>query len=130
MGKTIQYGDELVYVSDEVAEFLDSDRKRQEAQSRSDRRHLSKSDFETVLSAINPLSADGLVRHVIKNLTLEKLHSVLASLPYNEQQLVDLYYFDEARMDEIGERLGGISKMAVSKRHKKLLAKLRSLMET
>ena len=33
----------------EVADFLEQDRKRQQAQDKQDDRHLSKSEFETVL---------------------------------------------------------------------------------
>ena len=39
-----------VSVPREVADFLEQDRKREQAQDKQDQRHLSKSAFETVLS--------------------------------------------------------------------------------
>ena len=46
----IVYNGEQVSVPKEVADFLEQDRKRQQAQDKQDARHLSKSEFETVLS--------------------------------------------------------------------------------
>lgn len=46
----IIYNGEQVSVPKEVADFLEQDRKRQQAQDKQDARHLSKSKFETVLS--------------------------------------------------------------------------------
>lgn len=48
IGKTtIEYdGKVRIEVTDVVAEFLEDDRKRQQAQDRSDRRYLSKGNFE------------------------------------------------------------------------------------
>ena len=47
----IIYNGEQVSVPKEVADFLEQDRKRQQAQDKQDTRHLSKSEIETVLSA-------------------------------------------------------------------------------
>lgn len=46
---TIVYCGETVSVPKEVADFLEQDRKREQAQEKQDARHLSKSEFETVL---------------------------------------------------------------------------------
>ena len=46
----IIYNGEPVSVPKEVADFLEQDRKREQAQGKQDERHLSKSEFETVLS--------------------------------------------------------------------------------
>jgi pyridoxine 5'-phosphate synthase PdxJ len=51
MDKAIIYGGQQITVSNEVADFLKQDNRRLQSQGRSDRRHLSKSDFETVLSS-------------------------------------------------------------------------------
>ena len=48
----IVYNGEQVTVPKEVADFLEQDRKRQQAQDKQDARHLSKSEFETVLSGL------------------------------------------------------------------------------
>ena len=45
----ITYSGQQVSVPKEVADFLEQDRKREQAQDKRDHRHLSKSDFETVL---------------------------------------------------------------------------------
>ena len=49
----IVYNGEQVSVPKEVADFLEQDWKRQQAQDKQDARHLSKSEFETVLSGSN-----------------------------------------------------------------------------
>ena len=46
----IIYNGAQVSVPKEVADFLEQDRKREQAQNKRDQRHLSKSEFETVLS--------------------------------------------------------------------------------
>ena len=46
----IVYNGEQVSVPKEVADFLEQDRKREQAQERQDARHLSKSEFEMVPS--------------------------------------------------------------------------------
>ena len=72
MEKTIFYGNSEISVSYEVAEFLESDRKRQEAEKRSDRRHISKSDSEPVLATVPSTSQpDPTLDAVIQNLTLQ-----------------------------------------------------------
>ena len=43
----IVYNGEQVSVPKEVADFLEQDRKREQAQEKQDARHLSKSEFET-----------------------------------------------------------------------------------
>ena len=48
----IVYNGEQVSVPKEVADFLEQDRKREQAQERQDARHLSKSEFEMVLSGL------------------------------------------------------------------------------
>ena len=45
----VLYNGEPVSVPKEVAEFLDQERKREQAQDKRDERHLSRSEFETVL---------------------------------------------------------------------------------
>ena len=49
----IVYNGEQVSVPKEVADFLEQDWKRQQAQDKQDARHLSKSEFETVLSGLS-----------------------------------------------------------------------------
>lgn len=130
MEKTIFYGNSKISVSYEVAEFLESDRKRQEAEKRSDRRHISKSDSEAVLATVPSTSqSDPTLDAVIRNLTLQKLQDVIANLSDSERDLIMMYFFQEYTMEQIGQKFG-ISKMAVSKQLKKLLNRMRESMET
>ena len=120
----IVYNGEQVSVPREVADFLEQDRKREQAQDKQDTRHLSKSDFETVLSG-----SDCVRRPVedaaLRNLQLENLRKAIAELDVQGQNLLSLRYSDVLTMEEIGQ-IYGISKMAVSKRLKKLHEKLGS----
>ena len=120
----IIYNGEQVSVPREVADFLEQDRKREQAQDKQDTRHLSKSEFETVLSG-----SDCVRRPVedaaLRNLQLENLRKAIAELDVQGQNLLSLRYSDVLTMEEIGQ-IYGISKMAVSKRLKKLHEKLGS----
>ncbi len=118
------YNGEQVSVPKEVAEFLEEDRRRAQAQARQDKRHLSRSEFETVLSS-HMSAGRPLEQSVLWNLRLENLRKAVAELSAQEQELISLRYDGELSMEEIG-KVFGISKMAVSKRLKKLHAKLRS----
>ena len=118
------YNGEQVSVPKEVAEFLEQDRKRAQAQARQDKRHLSRSEFETVLSS-HVSAGRPLEQSVLWNLSLENLRKAVAELSAQEQELISLRYDGELSMEEIG-KVFGISKMAVSKRMKKFHEKLRS----
>ena len=118
------YNGEQVSVPKEVAEFLEEDRRRAQAQARQDKRHLSRSEFETVLSS-HVSAGRPLEQSVLWNLRLENLRKAVAELSAQEQELISLRYDGELSMEKIG-KVFGISKMAVSKRLKKLHAKLRS----
>ena len=112
----IIYNGEQVSVPKEVTDFLEQDRKRQQAQENQDTRYLSKSEFETVLSGL-----DCVMRPVedaaLRNLQLENLRGAIAELDVQGQNLLSLRYSGELTMDEIGQ-IYGISRMAVSKRLK------------
>ena len=118
------YNSEPVLVPKEVAEFREEDRKRAQAQARQDKRHLSRSEFETVLSS-HVSAGRPLEQSVLWNLRLENLRKAVAELSAQEQELISLRYDGELSMEEIG-KVFGISKMAVSKRMKKFHEKLRS----
>ena len=118
----ITYSGQQVSVPKEVADFLEQDRKREQAQAKRDQRHLSKSEFETVLSwwsCVRRPVEDAALR----NLRLENLRRAIAGLDVQGQNLLSLRYGEELTMEEIGQ-IYGISKMAASKRLKKLYQKL------
>ena len=120
----ITYSGQQVSVPKEVADFLEQDRKREQAQDKQDERHLSKSEFETVLSwwycVRRPVEDSAL-----RNLRLENLRKAVDGLDDQGQDLIRLRYGSDLTMEEIG-KIYGVSKMAVSKRLKKLHEKLRS----
>lgn len=117
------YNGEPVSVPKEVADFLEQDRKREQAQDKQDQRHLSKSEFEMVLFC------SGCVRRpvedtVLWNLQLECLRKAVDGLGDQGRDLVELRYGQGLTMEEIGT-IYGVSKAAVSKRLKKLHEQLR-----
>ena len=120
----IIYNGEQVSVPKEVADFLEQDRKQEQAQEKQDSRHLSKSEFEMV-----PSGSDCVRRPVedavLRNLRLENLRGAIAELDVQGQNLLSLRYSGELTMEEISQ-IYGISKMAVLKRLKKLHEKLGS----
>lgn len=120
----IEYNGEQVLVPKEVADFLEQDRKREQAQEKQDQRHLSKSEFETVLFCSDSVRRP-VEDTVLRNLRLENLRTAIGNLDDQGQDLISLRYGGELTMEEIG-KVYGISKMAVSKRLKKLHEKLRS----
>lgn len=120
----IIYNGEPVSVPKEVADFLEQDRKREQAQDKQDQRHLSKSEFETVLSCSDDVDRP-VEDAVLRNLQLEDLRKAADDLGDQGRDLIELRYGSGLTMEEIG-KIYGISKMAVSKRLKKLHEKLRS----
>ncbi|MDE6659992.1 MAG: sigma-70 family RNA polymerase sigma factor [Eubacterium sp.] len=130
---TIEYDDDCIEidVSKEVYEYLEQDRRRQQAQDRSDRRHLSKGTFEQDYIGSQRVSiyTDGTYLEVVHKMELEKLRSALRMLSSDEQALIELYYYRNLSMEKIGQYFG-ISRMAVSKRHNRIIKKLRELMAT
>ena len=118
----IEYNGEQVLVPKEVADFLEQDRKREQAQKKQDARHLSKSEFETVLSGLDCVRRP-VEDTVLRNLRLENLRGAIENLDTRDQDMISLRYSDKLTMEEIGQ-VYDISKMAVSKRLKKLHEKL------
>ena len=119
----IFYYGEQVSVPKEVADFLERDRKREQAQEKQDERHLSKSAFETVLSCSECVRRP-VEDTVLRNLRLETLRKAVDGLGGQGRDLVELRYGRGLTMEEIG-RICGMSRMAVSKRLKKLHEQLR-----
>ena len=75
----ITYSGEQVSVPREVADFLEQDRKREQARKKWDERHLSKSEFETVLSGSDCVRRP-LEDTVLRNLQLETLRKAVDGL--------------------------------------------------
>ena len=120
----IIYSGQQVSVPREVADFLEQDRKREQAQEKQDQRHLSKSEFETVLFCSDSVRRP-VEDAVLRNLQLETLRKAVDGLGTQGRDLVELRYGQGLTVEEIG-KVYGTSKMAVSKRLKKLHEKLRN----
>ena len=119
----ITYCGQQVSVPKEVADFLEQDRKREQAQEKQDKRHLSKSEFETVLSGLDCVRRP-VEDAVLWNLRLENLRKAVDVLDRRSRELIGLRYGRGLTMEEIG-KFYGVSRMAVSKRLKKLHEKLK-----
>ena len=89
----VLYNGEPVSVPKEVAEFLDQERKREQAQDKRDERHLSRSEFETVLSCLG--NTDPPVEETaIQALQLETLRKAVQKLDAQEQNLIALRHLE------------------------------------
>ena len=75
----IIYSVQQVSVPKEVADFLEQDRKREQAQEKQNKRHLSKSAFETVLSGSDCVRRP-MEDEVLWNLQLETLRKAVDGL--------------------------------------------------
>ena len=119
----IIYSGQQVSVPREVADFLEQDRKREQAQDKQDQRHLSKSEFETVLFCSDCVRRP-VEDTVLRNLQLDCLRKAVDGLGDQGRDLVELRYGQGLTMEEI-RTIYGVSKAAVSKRLKKLHEQLR-----
>ena len=119
----INYNGEPVSVPKEVAEFLEQERKREQAQDRRDERHLSRSEFETVLFCSDCVRRP-VEDAVLRNLQLETLRKAVGDLGDQGRDLIQLRYGRGLTMEEIGT-IYGVSKASGSKRLKKLHEQLR-----
>ena len=108
----ITYSGQQVSVPKEVADFLEQDRKREQAQKKQDERHLSRSAFETVLSGSDCVRRP-VEDTVLRNLQLETLRKAVDGLGDQGRDLVELRYGRGLIMEEIGTTYG-VSKAAVS----------------
>ena len=128
--KNINYYGQNISVSDDVAEFLEQDRRREAAQERSNQRHHDYIgvDIASIPDLFTNAHSDPTFEKAYRNLRLEALRKAYQTLSDDERKLLCLYYYHEFSMEEIGRRLG-VTKMAISKRLRKILDHLRSLME-
>ena len=108
----ITYSGQQVSVPKEVADFLEQDRKREQAQDKRDQRHLSKSEFETVLFCSDCVRRP-VEDAVLWNLQLETLREAVDNLGDQGRDLVELRYGRGLTIEEIGT-IYGVSKAAVS----------------
>ena len=85
----ITYSGQQVSVPKEVADFLEQDRKRDQAQEKQDERHLSKSGFETVLSGSECVRRP-VEDTVLWTLRLESLQKAMEVLDHQSLSLIHI----------------------------------------
>jgi len=122
--KTVSYLGQELEVSDEVAEILEADRRREAAQGRSDRRHLSKRTEKASSGERISEFWDPTFDIVNRKLRYEALHHAVGKLSNRDKEVVHLYYWEGRTMQDIAFDFG-VSKMAISKRLKKIHGQLR-----
>ena len=125
MNVLIDYDGNKISVPNEVAEFLEKDSKKMSALSRQDRRYLSKSSFELVSGFVKSYDEDIVWNTVSRNLSLKNLQKEILKLSLKEQAMLYYRFYEDMTLEKIG-KLFNISKMAVSKRLKKIIIKLKS----
>ena len=130
MQQTILYNGSEVVVSKEVADFLDEERRRKQAEEKSDSRHRGFTDLQTAIASIlKNVFTDPVSNEVIRKDIMERLGKVIRDLDEESRWLIELHYFEERSLTATAEFFG-ISKQALSKRHAQLLKKMRKSMET
>ena len=113
MDKTVVcYEENEVEVPREVADFLEADRKRAQAEARSDRRHLCALEFSEMRYAVTSMRA--VEDAVIRKMEQESLREAVSHLEPRERRLLSSRFDDELTLEEIGKQIN-VSKTAVSK---------------
>ena len=108
----IPYSGQQVSVLKEVADFLEQDRKREQAQEKQDERHLSRSEFETVLSG-SECARRPVEDAVLWTLRLESLQKPWRFWTTRAASSSISAMTGGLTMEEIG-KFCGVSKMTVS----------------
>lgn len=128
--KNINYYGQHISVSENNAEFLEQDRRREAAQERSNQRHLNfvGNEIYTMPGLFTDEPTDPTFEQAFQLLRKHKLRKIFPTLPDDDRKMLRLYYFRFYTLEQIGKEFG-ISKMAISKRLRKILDHLRGLME-
>ena len=85
-------------------------------------------DFTCSANLLDDTPSDPTFDQAFINLQLRDLRTAYQSLSDDDRKLLCLYYYHELSMEEIGKKYG-VTKMAISKRLRKLHDLLRSLIE-
>ncbi|MEL7609135.1 MAG: sigma-70 family RNA polymerase sigma factor [Bacillota bacterium] len=118
----IKYYGKIIETTREVAEFLAASRKQLAASDRKYRYHnmaLAYLDPDETLDTGHCTGRNYLLNVVIRNLENQRVRAAVHLLDTEQQALYRLRYEKDLTQQQIADRLG-VSKMAVSKRLKKL----------
>lgn len=90
---------------------------------------VSKNDNDEITSVFEILASDiDLERSVVEKDSINLLYNAIEILTAKDKDLVYLYYFKNYTLEQIGN-LKGVSRQCISKRLKKILIKLKNLLE-
>lgn len=124
----VNYCGQKVSVSLEIAEFLRKDDLYIQAQKKKEQRHWDMRRPEEINESEFVHREKSVEDRAIDNYFLSKIaflsETVLSEEIHSLKEILVWYYCDRLSMEAIGSRLG-ISKAAVSKRHKKILKRMR-----
>ena len=128
--KSINYFGQQNAVTDEVAEFLEQDRLCNAALLKQEKRHVDYVGFDiaSVPDLFTDEPSDPTFERAFRNIRKQALRNAWVTLSDDDRKLLCLYYYHELSMEEIGKKYG-VTKMAISKRLRKLHDRLRSLIE-
>lgn len=125
---SVDYFGQDIFVSQEVAEFLREDELYMQAQKKKEQRHLDMRDLEEISEEEYFHKDKNVEKQAIENYFISQVvelsQAILSVEIHSLKEILVWYYCDGLSMEAIGSRLG-ISKVAVSKRHKKILKRIR-----
>ena len=85
-------------------------------------------DIASVPDLFTDEPSDPTFERAFRNIRKQALRNAWVTLSDDDRKLLCLYYYYELSMEEIGKKYG-VTKMAISKRLRKLHDRLRSLIE-
>ncbi|WP_458462737.1 sigma-70 family RNA polymerase sigma factor [Paenibacillus sp.] len=84
---------------------------------------------ETVgAEAIQDMNSPGMEELVIANELKERLHNIVAALPKPERELIQAIYFEDIPVSDYAKRVG-LSHRGINKQRKRILSKLKMLLD-
>lgn len=84
---------------------------------------------ETVgAEAIQDMNSPGMEELVIANEIKERLHNIVAALPKPERELIQAIYFEDIPVSDYAKRVG-LSHRGINKQRKRILSKLKMLLD-
>ena len=121
----ITYNGQEIKVDRQIADYLEAERKREQAEARRDRRHLSDKDINR--NDLDDFIADkpaDFVEEIAKASETETLRRALDCLTDTQRRRVQMYFFDGFSYARIAE-FEGVGKTAVSISINTAIGKLR-----
>jgi len=74
------------------------------------------------------MNSPGMEELVIANELKERLHNIVAALPKPERELIQAIYFEDIPVSDYAKRVG-LSHRGINKQRKRILSKLKMLLD-